>query len=66
MVFFLEITNIWQKFLKFLVILNFYQCWFIKDYLEKHFLNHRMVLFAKEIHRLGPMDLKIYSLERNP
>jgi hypothetical protein len=45
----------------------FYQnAFFIKDDLAKHFLMHRIVLFAKEIHRLGPMDLKNYSLERNP
>ncbi len=29
------------------------------------FVSQDGVLCAKEIHRLGPIDLKIYSLERN-
>jgi hypothetical protein len=34
---------------------------FYKDYLRKHIFYNRMVSCAKEIHRLGPMDLKIYT-----
>jgi hypothetical protein len=30
------------------------------------FLYHRIILCAKEIHRISPMDLNIYSPKRNP
>jgi hypothetical protein len=46
--------------------LRFYKRCFIKDNLQKHFCIVDGVLCAKKIHRLGPMDLNIYSLERNP
>jgi hypothetical protein len=59
MVFFLEITNIWQKSQDF---------WFVDFYLEIFvaffFIGWR--LCAKEIHRLDPMDLKIYSQGKKP
>jgi hypothetical protein len=81
MVFFLEITNIWQRsgdfwfadffsFLKLLIILNFknpvlsntiFRAFLI---FTSIFVPHDGVLIATEIHRLGPVDLKIYSLER--
>ncbi len=51
---------------KVITNLKFYKRCFIKDDLLKHFCIIGGVLCTKEIHRLGPMDLKIYSLERNP
>jgi len=72
MVFFFEITNIWQKswdfwsaelfpeIFKILAVLNvFHQC-----FVWINFVSKDGVLCTKEIHRLGPMDLNIYSLER--
>ncbi len=38
--------------------LKFYKHCFVKDDLQKHFLSQDGVLFAKEIHRLGPMVKK--------
>jgi hypothetical protein len=96
MVFFLEITNIWQKYLHFwfadffletlkilrlawifgcfecvssmffkvITNLKFYKCCFIKEGLQMHFCIIGLCLVRKEIHRLGHMDLKIYSIER--
>ncbi len=53
--------------LKLLQIFNFTKCGYVKDDLQKHFcIKGDGVLCAKEIQRLDPMDLKIYSLERNP
>jgi hypothetical protein len=52
--------------LKLLLFLYFKKAFFIKDDTSSEaFLYHRIgVLCAKEIHRLGPMDLKLfYSLE---
>jgi hypothetical protein len=52
--------------LKLLPILNFTNTVLTRRPLEA-FLYHRMaVLCAKEIHRLGCMDLKTYSLEKKP
>ncbi len=45
---------------------EFYKCCFIKDNLQKHFCVIVCVLWTKEIHRLGPMDFKIYSFKRTP
>ncbi len=102
MVFYLDITNIWQKFrdfwftdfflgfLKFIgwcgFHIDFWLFWmFFINVLFKAITNRKfykllskttfksifvskdgVFLCAKEIHRLGPMDLKIYSPDRNP
>jgi hypothetical protein len=52
----------------FKVISNFkfYKQCFIKEDLWKHICLKDGVLCDKEIHRLGPMDLKIYTLAKNP
>jgi hypothetical protein len=51
---------------KLLLILNFYKHCFIKEDLWKHICIKDGVLCATEIHSLGPMDLKIYTLAKNP
>ncbi len=63
--------------LKVITNLKFYKCCCIKDHLQSNFCviwwylvegkkvnKHRPL--PQEIHSLGPMDLKICSLERNP
>jgi hypothetical protein len=47
-------------------LLKFYKRCFFKEDLQKHFVSWDGVLWAKEIHRLDPIDLKINSLVRNP
>ncbi len=51
---------------KFITNLKFYKKQFYQRHLQKHFCFIIWCLVSKEIHRLGPMDLKIYKLERNP
>jgi hypothetical protein len=55
---------------KVITNLKFYKRCFIKDDLQKYFCTTGWCLLSllctKEIPRLGTMDLKIYSLERNP
>ncbi len=102
MLFFLEITNIWQKsgdfyfvdffpeiliihrlvciFLWILVVLNVFQQCFFKNLLlilnftkavlsktifRSIFVSYDGVLCAKEIQRLGPMDLKSIASKEN-
>ncbi len=50
-----------QSFVSF--ITNFK---FDKDYLRTHICIIGWCLCAKEIHRLTPMDLKTYTLAKNP
>jgi hypothetical protein len=52
-------------FYKLLLILNFTKAVSSKTIFRSIFV-YDGVLCAKEIHMLGPMDIKIYSLERKP
>ncbi len=52
--------------LKVLLILNFTNAVLSKTTFGSIFVSQNGVLCAKGILRLGPMDLKIHSLERNP
>jgi hypothetical protein len=51
---------------KLLLILTFTNAVLSKMTFRSIFVSYDGDLCAKEIHRLGPMDLKIFSLERNP
>ncbi len=51
--------------LKLLQILNFTNAVLSKTTFRSIFVSKDVVFGAKEIHRLGTMDLKIYTLERN-
>ncbi len=55
----------WMSFInvlfKVITNLKFYKRCFIKDYLQKHLvIIYDGVLCTKEIHRLGPIDVKIF------
>jgi|688.fasta_scaffold323718_1 hypothetical protein len=46
------------------IILNFTNAFLYKTNFRSIFVSSDAVLCPKEIHRLGPMNLKIYSLDR--
>ncbi len=75
--FFLEILKIlWifgcfesvssRFYFKLLLILNLTNAVLSKTTFRSIFVLQDDVLCAKEIHRLGPVDLKIYTLAKNP
>jgi hypothetical protein len=49
--------------IKLLIILNLTNTVLSKTTFESIFVSYDVVLFAKEIYRLGPMDLKIYIMQ---
>ncbi len=67
--FHMDFWSYWMCFInvlfKVITILNFTNAVLSKMTFRSIFESFDDVLCGKEIHRLGPMDLKIYSLDRN-